>query len=717
MTSIFPDQSKGGLIVWDVDTGLPVTQPDVQNVSIPDGLTFDCDVTAQPDGCRTPVPQEQVNAIVSELLHLFNAMDPELIWNCSTLGNLSAAFINFVASLAGSGGGTPVCAAGDGDGSEANAKLVYCNGNTVKLWTIHGEDGLIESIQQAFCDGVNGYPDNNLDTLLYCRQGVVRTTYAADFNNFQGTWAQARAYATRQMVMRNGRLYMPNATIPAGTAFVIGTTGATWFEVSSSGIGIAWELGNAYQINTIVSYQGNLYAANANIPANTPFVAGTSGQTWRKINFSQAFILDFDQTTPYEQYQVVTVNDLLYRANGPVAAGVFQPAQWTLIGGEKNLYRGPWDQTQAYALNQMVQRDGLLYSPNAIIPAGTGFAVGSTGTTWYEVSPSVSYAWVSTQSYLQDSIVSYQGNWYAANEDLPSGLPPSGTNVGVSGQTWRLLSFTGQLILPNFSATKDYAARELVAYRINSGDLRTGIWRAKSGGHPLGPWDFDNWELLGERNYYRGDWNNSDYYVPGDMVTNPNASDAEGFYRLNWLSDSGPGLGFTEGTTPNTWRPIGANSSWQGEFDPTKSYRGGDYVATPNGIYKANGTQSPAAEIVLGTLLWQQTNRHRGVQHIAQDLTAGADHVGYYLRFESANPKTLTLSKNVFEIGDVLFGISTGGQLTFAPGSGDVVINTPDSLNLREVNGATFAVTYIGLINDGTTNTYQFDIAGDLAPA
>jgi hypothetical protein len=46
-----------------------------------------------------------------------------------------------------------------------------------------------------------------------------------------------------------------------------------------------WVLGSSYKQNDLVIYQNVLYQANGNIPANTAFVIGTSGLTWRQIGY------------------------------------------------------------------------------------------------------------------------------------------------------------------------------------------------------------------------------------------------------------------------------------------------------------------------------------------------------------------------------------------------------------------------------------------------
>lgn len=51
------------------------------------------------------------------------------------------------------------------------------------------------------------------------------------------TWVQANSYATGEAVIKDGAWYQANGTITAGTAFVVGTTGATWKSLSGSGGG------------------------------------------------------------------------------------------------------------------------------------------------------------------------------------------------------------------------------------------------------------------------------------------------------------------------------------------------------------------------------------------------------------------------------------------------------------------------------------------------
>jgi hypothetical protein len=166
MPSIFPDNASGGLIVFDHTSGLPVAQPTVENADVPDTFDSTCDMTALPSNCNARVSPAQINAIVSELVNLFVAMAPGREWDCTQLDNLAEAFEQFVANLAGGGGGSLICEAPmDEAGTIAEAALIFCDGTDVRRWTVHGENGLIEFILDQIC-GANNANIGNDDMIL-----------------------------------------------------------------------------------------------------------------------------------------------------------------------------------------------------------------------------------------------------------------------------------------------------------------------------------------------------------------------------------------------------------------------------------------------------------------------------------------------------------------------------------------------------------------------
>jgi hypothetical protein len=64
-----------------------------------------------------------------------------------------------------------------------------------------------------------------------------------------------------------------------------------WSEAIGSGVELntySWSITKSYFAGDMVIFNGNLFQANGNIPVNTAFVTGTSGATWRMISSAGA---------------------------------------------------------------------------------------------------------------------------------------------------------------------------------------------------------------------------------------------------------------------------------------------------------------------------------------------------------------------------------------------------------------------------------------------
>lgn len=445
MTSVFPESSNGGVVVRNPDgTPIPVTNVPNAYVPLPE-FTTSCQMLYLQDDCYSRVAPAQVNAIVSELICFVEGMTPNGEWDCSSLCNIRTAFEAFMADFASQQIGDQLCEVIDGDGTEATARLIYCTDGVAKGLPITGDNGLLTLIFSAIC-GSDIEPSTAPDTtLLYCDgDGNVKKLTLGSIQLFRGEHVQAYTYTPNMMVRKNGKLYSPNANIPANTAFVIGTTGATWYEVSPAGAAPPFDLTQSHLKNSIITVNGKYYAANEDIPANTPFVVGTSGQTWREVDLTNAFILEHDPTVDYQQFAVVTKDGSLYRAtNGAIAASAFDPNQWELIGGERNIWRGEHVQALAYRKDDVVVKDNLIYAANNAIPAGTLFTVGTSGATWkrigvknqIELSFSVTGGWAINETWLVYPV--------RANEPftLPANLAGSAFSIVNSAPVNGSLSF------------------------------------------------------------------------------------------------------------------------------------------------------------------------------------------------------------------------------------------------------------------------------------
>lgn len=732
MAGIFPNGSVGGVLVRDPDTGLPIEQPNTSGVLVPPAeYPIDCDMNALPDDCKVRPENRQINAIVSELVNFAAYLNPLGPWECAEYDNLAASFAAWVETFTSGEIGTQLCAVAEGDGSEATSSLIYCADGITKKLPIEGPGGLLELISEFVCAGTVGAPSTNDDYFLYCRNGVIRKTQANTYQLFTGEWTQARAYGVNNLVRKGGLLYSPNAAIPSGTAFVIGTAGATWYEVSPSAGSEPYDPDQGYTQDTLISKDGTFYAANADIPADTPFVIGTTGMTWREVDITQSTIVPHNVNKAYPQYSIVSNGGLIYRATGgPLGPAPFAKGgtNWLLVGGERNVYMGVWSQINVatdfradlpmqYLAGQVVSKGTSIYRANSDIPLNAAFTIGTNGATWMELSPSAAPEYDEATAYSQDTVISYNGKYYAANEDIPAGTP---FVIGTSGETWREVQVGGggSLILPNHTNTKSYAMREIVAYpdeySVSSG---TGIWRAKVGIPSGQNLNRTEWDLIADRSQYRGRWQASKPYKQDDVVyvsiinfVGGDDASAERFELFRAVA----AIPATETTSPLSdikWKPL---SSDRGPYQPSfVRYYAGDIVTTETGQYMANGGILPGAAFVVGTSggTWQPLDNVRVLPVIASLASNALEtHWNAYLQFTGAGAKTYTIPPNsgAFElpIGATLAGVSVSGQLTIVAGAG-VTIRSPDSLSLRDVDYAAFTLTKVAI------NTWH--LSGDLA--
>lgn len=118
--SIFPSVTNGGVVVRTTD-GVCVAQSETPNAYCPPAaFVMNCDVTALAEDCTARILPSQINAIVSELLCLGVALDPNGPWDCNNNCNLSTMFqtwaSQFVANVSVETDGVTI----EGDGTAAD---------------------------------------------------------------------------------------------------------------------------------------------------------------------------------------------------------------------------------------------------------------------------------------------------------------------------------------------------------------------------------------------------------------------------------------------------------------------------------------------------------------------------------------------------------------------------------------------------------------------
>lgn len=235
-------------------------------------------------------------------------------------------------------------------------------------------------------------------------------------------WVQANAYAAGVWVDNAGVLARSNAAIPAGTAWTLGTTGATWKAIAGGGAGVVVTFqsdSNAFPADGVV---GDIVLVTTDGTANgavLEYWICNDSPVWLKVSstppVTSGAVLDntngdsasytikgryivpaADQVDSYflgrsGQYAdwdgikftfSTPANGAKAVINSGVNAGqtwVYTTATTTWAKVDDGLSQvSLYDQTKAYAAaKSLVVKDLVLYKPNSDIPANTAFAEGA----------------------------------------------------------------------------------------------------------------------------------------------------------------------------------------------------------------------------------------------------------------------------------------------------------------------------------------------------
>ena len=107
-------------------------------------------------------------------------------------------------------------------------------------------------------------------------------------------WASTNSYKANDLCIYNNSLYQSNAAIPVNTAFVVGTTGATWKQINS----LTW------------LYESGSLETITNLATLTGFSYGTSA--WQDVaGGCFTFAIDVNWDFSYKLCVTYTTNDLV----------------------------------------------------------------------------------------------------------------------------------------------------------------------------------------------------------------------------------------------------------------------------------------------------------------------------------------------------------------------------------------------------------------------
>lgn len=188
---------------------------------------------------------------------------------------------------------------------------------------------------------------------------------------------------------------------------------------SDSGIPVDYNTSYEYQAGSKAVWSGINVVANASIPVGTAFSWGTSGATWKPDLAGTSLLWRgvWASTTNYAVNDFVATSStsvLLFACGvaitssvgSPITAGVDQPKWTQRVYGGANVFSQPakdWLLANAYSKGTVVRYapggDGLFVA-NDDIPSTTTFAMARTGATWRSMG---SHGYNNSSTYETDS--------------------------------------------------------------------------------------------------------------------------------------------------------------------------------------------------------------------------------------------------------------------------------------------------------------------------
>ncbi|AXH70882.1 hypothetical protein [Vibrio phage BONAISHI] len=460
---------------------------------------------------------------------------------------------------------------------------------------------------------------------------------------------QSKSYDAGDLVIRNDDLFQANQDIPAGTNFVIGLSGYTWREISSSVLVAAdFTAGRNYPENALVIRDNVLLRAKVEI-AGGPF----SINQWEKLQVENAVKLTlagYDETKTYDSNQMILDNGMLKYANQDGITGTFDASKWETVTANFTLKLRDYVNNGEFTEGELVLYDKRMYKANSDLsnpgdfdPADWTIVGGSGGIPAYLSSNTylegdvvtqgdyiyrakesgISGAWnvskweeIAGRSrmrgdfvtgtsvvYKASDVVFHEGQLWKANSTITG---PEDFNVGTSGATWSSLSRKGS-ITPYFT-DHFYVKGDHVIY-----DRR--IWSAKDS-KLHGAWKEEEWDFVADVDIILNGYSAARKYFSGNLIR-------VGKKIYSCRIDIEP-----KAFDLDDWEDV--SGVMQGEHDSTRAYEKDVIVIKNNRFYRANGNIPKNTNFSEGTSGTQFTEISPPANPSAPDWADGVT----YARFD-----------------------------------------------------------------------------------
>jgi hypothetical protein len=510
-------------------------------------------------------------------------------------------------------------------------------------WSLILPPGTDGATGPAGADGATGPSGANGSGIVYLGDFIPGNGYITDIAVVKGSDNNLYIAAS------NGELSDPtyntgewNTFLPKGADGADGTDGQGF---NYRGAFDSADLGTYVQNDVVTMHNGTYILSTEQAYGQPPLDAwGNKTQPWEVfIPTAQKFrgVYDTEASGPgvgYVNGDVVSYNDALYvfvpKGSYPVEFNYTDPDNtsaennWNLlvpagVDGTGFNWRGAWEPT-AYYLNDVVEYDGTTYvcvvaeAWSMAAPFGGPMSANPGPNSDWETMASSGAGfrfrgeWSSVpmdglMSYVENDVVSYQGNTYVAKDNMnDAGVGTPGEQVPENGGNsgWKLMASKGDSFSfeGEYDGATNYQKNDVVLYQNT-------LYLATSGnpmGTPGGMMSQD-WEVFlpkGTTYRPRGTWSSmpggdmlGDYAVNDFVIYNGNvylATSSPSGTPGDMMSGSGWTLFVPKATGfrwTGTWSSSGYNAMNYVAGDVVE-YEGSTYLCTPQMMGMA-GTQPP----------------------------------------------------------------------------------------------------------------------------
>lgn len=292
---------------------------------------------------------------------------------------------------------------------------------------------------------------------------------------------------------------------------------------------------NTYQMNNQVLYNGTVYIAVQNVPANTPI---TNTSYWKVFSAGFGQTEDWSSAKAYHARDTVTYQHAVYVCLRETTAGIVptNTTYWYQLVSVKQLhddwavlqpklegyrYLGVHNPASAYQLNNQVLYNGTVYIAKQAVPQNTAI----TNTSYWAVFAAGlgdMGEWSSSKAYDVRDTVTYQHAVYVCRQQAPAGTLPTNTTYWYEMVSVKQLHDDWAVLKPKLEGYQyrgAYAAGN--SYQQNNQVLYNGTVYIATQNVPSSTpiTNTSYWAVFAAGLGQTADWVNSKVYYARDTVT------------------------------------------------------------------------------------------------------------------------------------------------------------------------------------------------------